>query len=131
MIYYAILEDYLVYSIHLFLGGIRSMNRNYDGVPLLVRAIVYRRAGGICEGPAVRDPQGRGEYKAKFTGVCRKPGNDLCHITPKRMGGSLLLDTPENLLYLCREHHRQMDLSGGEQDGNVSHVQVVGSSPRA
>jgi hypothetical protein len=82
---------------------------NYEGVPPDVRARVYRRAGGLCEGPVRRVLVSPGHYIAEFLGTCNEEGNDIAHITPKRMGGSRLLDTEDNLLYLCRKHHREFD----------------------
>jgi len=70
---------------------------------------VYRRSGGICEGPARRVLVSPGIYGAEFLGTCSELGNDVAHINPKRMGGSRLLDTEENLLYLCRKHHQEFD----------------------
>jgi hypothetical protein len=81
---------------------------SYDGVPQPIRGFVFRRAGGICEGHHLRKDIG-GQFKAEYLGACSDEGNDIAHINPKRMGGSKLLDTPENLLLLCRKHHRIFD----------------------
>lgn len=43
---------------------------------------------------------------------CEKCGNeakDVHHLTPRGAGGSRLLDTPENLMGLCREHHEMCE----------------------
>lgn len=81
----------------------------YDGVPQPIRAFVFRRSGGRCEGHYRRKDIGGGRYEAEYLGECSAVGNDIAHINPKRMGGSKLLDTEDNLLYLCRAHHRELD----------------------
>ena len=39
---------------------------------------------------------------------------ELAHIRAKGMGGGFRMDTPENLVMLCREHHRMFDQSIGQ-----------------
>jgi len=39
--------------------------------------------------------------------VCAKDAVDIHHLTNRGMGGSKLLDTPENLVALCRVHHEE------------------------
>lgn len=41
--------------------------------------------------------------------VCNRPANSVHHIDARGMGGSKLLDTPENLMALCRECHHEAD----------------------
>jgi len=41
--------------------------------------------------------------------VCNRRAVDIHHIEPRGMGGSKLLDTPENLMALCRECHHEAD----------------------
>jgi 5-methylcytosine-specific restriction endonuclease McrA len=41
--------------------------------------------------------------------VCGAKAVDIHHIQPRGMGGSKLLDTPENLMALCRSCHHQAD----------------------
>ena len=41
--------------------------------------------------------------------VCGRRAVDIHHIEPRGMGGSKLLDTPENLMALCRECHHEAD----------------------
>ncbi len=41
--------------------------------------------------------------------VCNRRAVDIYHIEPRGMGGSKLLDTPENLMALCRECHHEAD----------------------
>ena len=81
---------------------------NYDGVPQSIRAFVYRRSGGRCEGH-YRRKDISGQYEAEYLGECSNEGNDIAHINPNRMGGSKLLDSEDNLLYLCRNCHRDFD----------------------
>ena len=44
-----------------------------------------------------------------FCEVCNRRAVDIHHIEPRGMGGSKLLDTPENLMALCRECHHEAD----------------------
>jgi hypothetical protein len=81
----------------------------YDGVPQSVRAFIFRRSGGMCEGHYRRKDIGNGQFEAEYLGECFHIGNDTAHINPKRMGGSKLLDSEDNLLYLCRNHHKEFD----------------------
>lgn len=55
-----------------------------------VRAEVFERAAGRCEWPS-----------------CRNPAEQLCHLTPKGMGGTSRADINEadNLWAGCRNHH--------------------------
>lgn len=41
--------------------------------------------------------------------VCGAQAVDIHHIQPRGMGGSKLLDTPDNLMALCRSCHHQAD----------------------
>lgn len=41
--------------------------------------------------------------------VCGRRAVDIHHIESRGMGGSKLLDTPENLMALCRECHHEAD----------------------
>jgi 5-methylcytosine-specific restriction endonuclease McrA len=41
--------------------------------------------------------------------VCNRRAVDIHHIEPRGMGGSKLMDTPENLMALCRECHHEAD----------------------
>lgn len=41
--------------------------------------------------------------------VCGAKAVDIHHIQPRGMGGSKLLDTPENLMALCRTCHHEAD----------------------
>ena len=41
--------------------------------------------------------------------VCNRRAVYIHHIEPRGMGGSKLLDTPENLMALCRECHHEAD----------------------
>ncbi len=41
--------------------------------------------------------------------VCNRPANSVHHIEARGMGGSKLLDTPENLMALCQECHHEAD----------------------
>jgi 5-methylcytosine-specific restriction endonuclease McrA len=63
---------------------------HYRGVPMKIRKQVWSRADGMCE-------------------KCGRPAVDLAHIEHRKMGGSRLLDTADNLLALCRECHNLMD----------------------
>ena len=41
--------------------------------------------------------------------ICGARAVDIHHIEPRGMGGSKLMDTPENLMALCRECHHEAD----------------------
>jgi 5-methylcytosine-specific restriction endonuclease McrA len=41
--------------------------------------------------------------------VCNRRAVDIHHIETRGMGGSKLMDTPENLMALCRECHHEAD----------------------
>ncbi len=82
----------------------------YRGVPLSARKIVWERCSGMCEGPVVRVGNGYDiPYLAARVGVCGKPATDPAHVNHRKMGGSRLLDVPENLVALCRECHDRFD----------------------
>jgi 5-methylcytosine-specific restriction endonuclease McrA len=80
----------------------------YRGVPQDVRMAVWRRAGGMCEGPVHREGTSQ-DYTAVRDGRCGCIGTEIAHVNPKRMGGSRKLDTEENLLLLCKRCHDRLD----------------------
>ena len=80
----------------------------YRGIPADVKRRVYERAGGTCEGPVVRIGE-MDRYDAERTGKCGNVGNQLAHINHRKMGGSRVLDTDDNLLLLCIECHDRFD----------------------
>ena len=77
------------------------MRAKYRGVPLAVRQDVWYRCDGICEGPVKRVREGC-TYRAERIGVCWNEAVDLAHVNHRKMGGSRLLDSSDNLLALCR-----------------------------
>jgi hypothetical protein len=82
----------------------------YRGVPLEVRESVFERCGGFCEGPVVREGNGYSiPYTVVKVGTCGEYATELSHVNPKKMGGSRLLDTDDNLVYLCKRHHDLLD----------------------
>jgi len=77
------------------------MRTRYKGIPESVKRTVYLRAGGHCEG-ILEDGtrcQNRGTW----------PGLAYAHIKHRKMGGSRLLDYPENIKLLCHSCHVKFD----------------------
>lgn len=48
---------------------------------------------------------GYGDQDKIFCEVCGRYASDIHHIEERKMGGSDLLDTPDNLMALCRSCH--------------------------
>lgn len=51
------------------------------------------------------ESRGLSQYDTLLCEVCQAPMTDCHHITNRGAGGSKLLDTPENLIGLCRPCH--------------------------
>lgn len=51
-----------------------------------------RRSGGVCRWPG-----------------CTHPGEELAHLEHRGMGGRTSVNRPDNVAWLCRQHHHDFD----------------------
>ena len=66
----------------------------------------------------------------EWNGQCQSLGTDSAHIRARGMGGGRRKDTPDNIIVLCREHHRIYDQVMGQSPKNQALMkEIIGSRP--